>query len=462
MSDLRCRLTLISLTAALAIGCSEKPTEPRGSTSANDLPQSITGDMLSSNGDRYLQTASGGKIKNSAMQSILTRTVQQFARALKNPTLRNQVYTALRNSPYPEHKVHFGRFLRGNGKAVLRDIAAGAATSEEGVLRSLDSVVSLELYMPVKEHFARWNGGNDVIVASLLEDDDAPVAFSLAGKSVPVVKEQAPSTPTLVLVKVETDFDAPVQSSGGVGDFATCGEDCEPPCIGDGCGGNAGGGSSYGYTPGIYMTYLSLVDDGEDNFFRGDPEIEVMLIGRTAASGTNRVALADDAANESSTIAYKRFNHNGTLYTAGTSPPASFGVLVASEAALTRIRNLYPGTPRDSVPFNVTVWEDDLDRGVIHDPDNVWADVVFTTSLMIPAIQINLFQGREDPWAGVLFVGALLHLLSKDLLGDADEFLGTHVDRDEYRKRTGVLVPRTHVLMKGNKKMGEMNLVYRP
>lgn len=109
---------------------------------------------------------------------------------------------------------------------------------------------------------------------------------------------------------------------------------------------------------------------------------------------------------------------------------------------------------------NVTVWEDDTDRGVIVDPDNVWADEAYTTSLMTPAIQLNLFQGRQDPWARVLFVIGLLNLLDESF-GANDDFLGTHVDRDEYNRRTGVLLPRTHVLLKGNPKKGEMTLVVR-
>ena len=108
-----------------------------------------------------------------------------------------QVYTELHASPYREHKLHFGTFLRGSAKPLLAAMAAarsaapdagvsgGAALTSDAVLATLDSIVDLEFYMPVKEHFVTWTGGRDLIVASALRDDGrVPFGFDLTGQPV--------------------------------------------------------------------------------------------------------------------------------------------------------------------------------------------------------------------------------------------------------------------------------------
>ncbi len=436
------RRRILLATLFLSVGCAtDRTSEPED-------PLTPPNSSAASSGPRMRRTASGQLADAAHMKAVLDRLTRGLALALRDDRLRNELYRDIQASTYPEHKLHLRSYLAEHA-ALFETVARKSERSAAGVLAALDSTVDIEIYLPVKEHYSRWKGGRELIVASLLEDDDEPVAFDIEGRPVKVNKKIAPDHATLVLVQVETDFSPAPDVS------------FEMACP-DGCGSGGGGTTEPPPPPppppGIYMTYLSLVDDGEDNFFRGDPEIEVMLIGRTLRSGPSRVELADDAANEGPTATgVKRFNHNGSLYTA---PFGSPGVLVARKTALDRIRSLYPGVPADSVPFNITVWEDDTDRGVIVDPDNIWADEVFTTSLMIPAIQLNLIQGRQDPWAGVLFVVGLLNLLDENF-GAKDDFLGTHVDRDEYRKRTGILVSRTHVLMKGNQKRGEMTLVFR-
>jgi len=201
------------------------------------------------------------------MQELLEQVTREVALALGDERIRRQVYTGLQMSPYSEHKLHFGNFLRGPGTPLLAAIAAargatpspGAAPVEartEAVLATLDSIVDLEFYMPVRQHFTAWDGDANLIVASALRDNGStPVGFDLTGQAVTLSASQPPPTPTLVVVPVETDFSrVPSQSAPQRADAAATAD------VG----------------PGIYMTRAVVYSDHE-GWPRGDPEFEVHL-----------------------------------------------------------------------------------------------------------------------------------------------------------------------------------------
>jgi hypothetical protein len=199
------------------------------------------------------------------MRALLAKVTREVAIALADPAVRATVYRDLHASRYREHKLHFNTFLRSDAPSLLSAMAAarsatpgaapapGVATPKEAVLATLDSIVDLEFYMPVKSHFATWNGDADLLVASVLRDDGTvPDGFDLTGRVVHIASSEVPpATPTLVVVPVETDFSTvPPPAPAGVDAAVTVDE------------------------PGAYMTQLHVYDDHE-GWGSGDPEFEI-------------------------------------------------------------------------------------------------------------------------------------------------------------------------------------------
>ena len=80
------------------------------------------------------------------------------------------------------------------------------------------------MYLPVPAHRAAWRGDDNLLVATVGADHEAPVAFTLDGRRIVLDAERPPATPVLVVVPVETDFDHPSRGpaaanivSGGAG-----------------------------------------------------------------------------------------------------------------------------------------------------------------------------------------------------------------------------------------------------
>ena len=208
---------------------------------------------------------SGIAVPEPQMRRLLANVTREVAIALADPAVRAQVYRDLHASPYREHKLHFNTFLRSDAPSLLSAMAAArsaafgaapaprVATPKEQVLATLDSIVDLEFYMPVKTHFAAWDGSANLLVATALRDDGrAPDGFDLAGRPVPLTAAEPPATPTLVVVPVETDFSA-------VTPLAPAGVDAATTDI-----------------AGVYMTRAVMYHDHE-GWPNGNPEFEVHL-----------------------------------------------------------------------------------------------------------------------------------------------------------------------------------------
>lgn len=207
-----------------------------------------------------ISTAAGDLVPLSAMTQTHSRLVQAMALSLDDDSLRMLVYEAMRNSQVRENKLHLRQFLSGEGRRVSArlDLHLG-----NDVTNVLDSIVDLEFYMPVDEHRAEWTGDRHLLVAGVLTDDGTiPVAFDLHGRTVTLTSaEVPPSTPSLVLVPVETRFDA--SESGGVPQLAT----------------------TIGTTPAWYLTGLK-VNDVYEGWGMGDPEFEIHAFSSVAGTDT--------------------------------------------------------------------------------------------------------------------------------------------------------------------------------
>lgn len=207
----------------------------------------------------------------------LERIARRTARALRDPEFRAYIKAQLDASPHAEAKVHFQRFTKGSGGRVVRALAAKSAESEKAVDDEIQQTIELELYFPFSAHRASWSGGTDVQVATLIHDDDVPVAFDTHGKRSLLDPNVEPDTPTLVLTPVETDFNTPV--SARVAPCIRCpGGNPPPPPPPPPPGGGPPdyNGSTSG---GLYMTRAHFNDDFE-GAFKGDPEFEIHIMGQ--------------------------------------------------------------------------------------------------------------------------------------------------------------------------------------
>jgi hypothetical protein len=211
-----------------------------------------------------------------------------------------------------EQKLHFQRFLHGNGGRAMQALARTARTSESAMGAEADAALALELYFPVPAHRAAWDGGPDLLVATALTDDDRPVAFDLAGRRHLLDRAAPPATPVLALVPVETDFSAPAGPAR-----ATCAnEDC------------SGAGGS-GPTPGLYLT-SSHLNDSFEGWLKGAPEIEILVLGQKGATDS---LTRYQCVNERAAGAYY-FNQDGSNWVGQ--------VLVFSQAQLDAFKQQHP------------------------------------------------------------------------------------------------------------------------
>lgn len=255
-----------------------------------------------------LESVAGIAMSENDMRDALSRITRSVAVALADEHMSSSVYEAIHRSPYREGKLHFRSFLNGDGVRLVARIAEIRSVQPDQVFAGLDSVLDLEFYMPVPAHRAMWKGGTDLLVASSLQDDGRPpIAYDVTGKQVVLSSAEAPpSTPTLALVPVETDFSSVPRSAAE---------------------------SPLSEQPGVYMVYSNILDDHE-GFLHGQPEFELHSFVQNSA-GTF-VDLQCAGAERSGALEY---DQNDQIWTGRV-----LGIL---ESAI----------DGDSVQFQV--WEDD-------------------------------------------------------------------------------------------------------
>lgn len=198
---------------------------------------------------------------------------QQLAMALANPALRAELRSSLTGSPIREHKMQFQRYVTGS-RLAIRTLAGAAATGEGATAAAVHAAPALELYFPVPGDLDRWNGGTNVLVATVGNDDESPVAFDVAGRRRVLDRRTPPGIPVLAVVPQETDFDSPNARRDFVADDGAL----------DGAGGSSGGGAGGSPTaalraPGLYVTGARYLSDFE-GWLKGSPEFDIHILGR--------------------------------------------------------------------------------------------------------------------------------------------------------------------------------------
>lgn len=272
------RLSLIILACALIAACRDS-TSPPGPGAAGG-----SGVALSSPA-RSLISRSGVKVPPAAGHRLQERVIRAVAEALDDPALRSALFQRMKQSPHPEGKLHFSSLVADNsvpfGQAVVRSFKGSPPRLQE----VLDSLMEFEIYLPVAEHRQAWNGGSNLMVAGVLDEDEEPVAFDVKGRQMRNVNRHAPpSTPVLVIVPLEQSLAPGAGTSRGPGgpSLATCGDDCTPPCQGASCGGTAGGGGGGsgggGGAPGGKLRLSGIrIDDKHEPWWSGEPEFAVWV-----------------------------------------------------------------------------------------------------------------------------------------------------------------------------------------
>lgn len=134
---------------------------------------------------------------------------QQLARlialGLQDPEVRNALDHAMDNSPIDENKLHLQTYLRSSGTSLLHTMAQLGGVSTARINELLQTVGSFEIYLPVDAQRKQWEGGSNVVVATVLDDgpNDRPVGFDLSGKYVELSATTPPEVPTISVVPAE-------------------------------------------------------------------------------------------------------------------------------------------------------------------------------------------------------------------------------------------------------------------
>lgn len=262
---MRHTLHALALAGVLLAGCADSTSPPAVAGGTPDVPHAAP-----------FVSSRGVAVSSAAAHQVQLRVVRALASALGDATLRQGIYRRLAASTMPEHKLHFRDLLQDPGVGLGQAMAAQFHGNARQLEAALDSLIDFELYLPVPAHRQQWAGGGSLIVAGMLSEDEDPVAFDLHGHRLRDLSRFAPpATPVLIVAPVEQAFHA---LAGGPS-LATCGEDCQPPCQGDSCGGTAGDGEGdVGSVPGGILRLAGIkIDDDHEPWTSGEPEFAVWI-----------------------------------------------------------------------------------------------------------------------------------------------------------------------------------------
>lgn len=453
------RRTGVVLGCVLAAACSDQPTESLLAPQTATVPTVAAPDPE---------------------RAVLDQLTHAVALALRDQGLRQQVKNDMRQSRFTtEHKLEFRSYLAGpRGGILLAKMAKESGHSREQLIGLLQVVRPLEFYMPAAEHRERWTGGDDLYVASLLQDHTVPTAFTLAGTPVTLDAEIPSRTPVLAIVPAETRFERTVDArlvnvrdrggnaigtlapaSSGISANVVCPIDSPDPCSeqpGDPCMYDPWlpectyepppPTTTPTYPAGLYMTYNRVYGDYE-GAFSGAPEFEMHVHGPSDAS-----LYGNDLAcsGESSSEPYRRYNQDNLTYNGN--------VLLFTQAQINATQNL------TGDGFNVMMWEDDDTRCTLkYDKDNLKNALLFTRDVLGAAAVAVRNSGSNPFLAAATFVAAVYN--SSSLLKSNDEWVGAAVVDTNYNSYNGIYpvdeAGVTHYIVRGQQNHGKLNLILR-
>jgi|GEM_PF-6195113 len=273
-----------------------------------------------------------------AAQSAAEPAMQQLARlvatSLRDPSVRAQLHAAVASSPVKEGKLYLSDYLKGQGNPLLRAMARAGGVSQAEVLGLIAQTGALEMYLPVDAHRAAWKGGDNVIVAAQLVEEEAPFGVDLQGRTLSLSLETEPTTPVISLVPAES-FDETGRAYGSVAGGMRSSASIAVAGVQPRLGMNPDGSWT-----GLWVNEVHTSQEYEP-WTKGDPEFEMHLENAT----TRAKAVC---AEEDSSIEPYRFNMDGTNY--------YNAFLIADETELPQ-----------GQPFSIYLYEDDDTRCVVKD-----------------------------------------------------------------------------------------------
>jgi hypothetical protein len=361
-------------------------------------------------------------------RAALTTLARAIALSLANDAIRAEVLQQMQSAPFREHKLELRKYL--NSGMLVRTASASGKRADD-IAAALNTVRDLEFYMPVASQRESWTGDANILVASQLDEGEEIVAFDLKGKQVALTEASPPPLPTLTLVPVETRFDQPldarktvnVNDRGGnsIGTMVRC-EENPAACLsatgnreleiskvidcGE-CGG--GGGSSYA-TPGLYMTFSRIVDNGEP-WTRGDPEIEIHIHG-PLAGGSSQYG-EDLSCSGEHAAEGRRFNQDNAFWNGS--------VLLFDQYQIDRYNAEFPDG------FHILVWEDDDTACTLKFDKDMLGGALASTVAAAGAAALK--AGRWGAVTGGLILASYLANIYRDAdwLLSNDDYLGAFV-----------------------------------
>ncbi len=251
-------LTLTLL--GLALACSERagpPTEP-----------GVTTDPVPDTEPPPPETSARGAMEGLA---------RQVALAMGSDAFRAELRQRLDQSPLVEHKLPAEEFLTAS-RPTLAQAALVSQVDPAAVSSLAGRTIPAELYFPVPGHREAWTGGTHVLVATVMDDEDAPVAFDTEGRRFRLDPRQPPAIPVLALVPREGHRPR-------ITTMKCTSEECGQS---GGGGGTAGGGpSGPGLSAGsLTLTHAEFVGTFE-GWLKGKPEFELHILGPVSQADTS-------------------------------------------------------------------------------------------------------------------------------------------------------------------------------
>jgi len=317
------------------------------------------------------------------------RLARRVARALGNASFREYLKSQLDASPVREHKLHFQRFLGSADRRALRELARTEGESESTVQADARRAIPLELYFPVADHRARWNGDENILVATERDEREIPVAYDTRGRRHLLSPDVPPGTPVLALVPVETDFDHP----GSAAPFICC----------------SGGGPTA--PAGLYMTASHFVQDFE-GWLKGSSEYEIHILGQNGASDslTSYQCAGEHAGG------YYAFDQNSLDW--------SGSVLLFTQAQLNAYKTAHPNQN-----FRIVAFEDDDGACQIRLDGNRFKTFMNTLQSLYPSL-----TGAKDSTSGLVKIVKRANALQKILraaysfITSQDDLIGNAIE----------------------------------
>jgi len=120
---------------------------------------------------------------NAEAESAVALVARGVAQALTRADFRQRVLEDLRDSPFPNHRVHLNSYLRGaRGRPMAEAVAQGTGRSVAELHALLQTLPQLELTVPLERDRVRWTGSDDiVVVGTVMNRQQLQRNSSLAG-----------------------------------------------------------------------------------------------------------------------------------------------------------------------------------------------------------------------------------------------------------------------------------------